>query len=410
MQVSAWGRGALLGASLVGLVGGGPAGAQPSPGAVTQPAAAAVAPATPLALPGPAAGGAPAAAPPPAAPPAGDEAFDAAVRTPGNERDHQVKRHYMWSNERRHDLFFADLQGLGGGYLGVGADQNYTLAAAAGSQVLWLIDLDGAVVRVHHLYSALVSEAATPEALLALFEKPALPTVKAVLERRAAGEAEALLELYQTYRDDLRDHLQKQRGRPHTWLGDDAKYAAIRGLMQRGRVVARLGDLNGSHTVQQIAQAARAAGVPVRVIYLSNAESWFRYGHSFRHNLTALPLDERGVVLRTVKSEILRYPTGDIWHYSAQRAQDFAAHLRGRGYPSVDTAMLDAVEGSARGSSRIGFDEARALSPGERRREQERREQLLARGLVTRPDGNRESAAELDKDRRQRAARELANR
>lgn len=377
---------------------GGRAGAQPDPGA-----------AAPAAAADPQAAAAAPAAPAPAA--LSDEAFDAAVKQPGNERDHQVKRHYMWSNERRHDLFFSDLQGLGGGYLGVGADQNYTLAAAAGSQVLWLIDLDGAVVRVHHLYSALLGEAETPEALLALFDKPALPTVKALLERRAAGEAASLLELYQSYRDDLRDHLQKQRGRPHTWLGDDAKYAAIRGLARRGRIVARLGDLNGSQTVQQVAAAARAAGVPVRVIYLSNAESWFRYGHNFRRNLTALPLDERGVVLRTVKSEVLRYPTGDIWHYSAQRAQDFAAHLRGHGYPSVDTAMLDAVEGAARGSSHIGFDDPppRALSALERRREKERREQLLARGLVTRPDGNRESAAELDKDRKQRAARELAN-
>lgn len=355
----------------------------------------------------PAAGGAIGSAAPP------DEAFDAAVKAPGDERPHSVKRHYMWSNERRHDLFFGDLAGLGGGYLGVGADQNYTMAAAAAAKVLWLIDLDPAVVRVHKLYAALICEAETPDALVAQFERSALPAVKATLERRTPTEAASLIELYLTYREDLHDHLRKQRERSHTWLGDAAKYATIRGLAQHGRIVPRLGDLNGPRTMQQIAQAARAAAVPVRIIYLSNAESWFSYGRPFRDNLQALPVDERSVVLRTVKSDVLRYPTGDIWHYSTQRAQDFTTHLAGTGYHSIEAAMLDAVEGSERGASRIGFMDASAQapkSPAERRRDKERRSELLARGLVTRPDGNREPAAELDKDRRERAARDLAKR
>lgn len=319
----------------------------------------------------------------------------------------------MWSNERRHDLFFGELQGKGGGYVGVGADQNYTMAAAAAARVLWLIDLDPAVVRVHKLYSALLCEAETPDALVALFERTATPAVKAALERRTRSEAASLIELYLTYREDLHDHLRKQRERSHTWLGDTAKYATIRDLAQRGRIVPRLGDLNGPRTLQQIAQAARAAAVPVRMIYLSNAESWFSYGRQFRDNLQALPVDERSVVLRTVKSEVLRYPTGDIWHYSTQRAQDFTTHLAGPGYHSIEAAMLDAVEGTERGASRIGFVDASAQAPktaAEQRREKERRTELLARGLVTRPDGNREPAAELDKDRKERAARDLAKR
>lgn len=342
-----------------------------------------------------------------------DEAFDAAVRAPGDERPHSVKRHYMWSNERRHDLFFGQLQGLGGGYLGVGADQNYTMAAAAAAKVLWLIDLDPAVVRVHKLYSALLCEAETPDALVALFERAAMPSVKAALERRTGAESSSLIELYLTYRQDLHDHLRKQRERSHTWLGDAAKYATMRGLAQRGRIVPRLGDLNGPRTMQQIGQAAKAAAVPVRMIYLSNAESWFSYQRQFRDNLKALPLDERSVVLRTVKSEVLRYPTGDIWHYNMQGAQDFATRLTLAGYHVIDHVMLDAVEAQERGASRMGFPDVAApelKTEADARRERERRHSLIERGIVTRPDGNREPAAELDKDRKERAARDLAKR
>ena len=43
-----------------------------------------------------------------------------------DEPAHTVRRHYLWSNERRHDLFFPLLHGLGGAYMGVGGDQNHT--------------------------------------------------------------------------------------------------------------------------------------------------------------------------------------------------------------------------------------------------------------------------------------------
>src|SRR5689334_7257886 len=45
------------------------------------------------------------------------------------EKPYNVRIHFLRSNERRHDVFFPALRHLGGGYIGVGADQNYTLAA-----------------------------------------------------------------------------------------------------------------------------------------------------------------------------------------------------------------------------------------------------------------------------------------
>jgi hypothetical protein len=195
-------------------------------------------------------------------------------------------------------------------------------------------------------------------------------------------------------------------------------YRHLRKLAVTHLMVPRLGDLTGSSTLQEIAQAARTANVPLRVVYMSNAESWFRYGQKFRKNLIALPLDHRSVVLRTVKSEVLAYPRGDIWHYSVQRGDHFAQHLGGRDYEAIDAAMLDA-EPAERGLSHIGFPSTAATpvanedaAAARRRRQQERelrakREELLASGLVTRPEGNRVHAREMDRDRYKRVAKEL---
>ena len=64
-----------------------------------------------------------------------------------DEKPYNVRIHFLRSNERRHDVFFPALRQLGGGYIGVGADQNYTLAAVARAELLWLIDIDGDVVQ-----------------------------------------------------------------------------------------------------------------------------------------------------------------------------------------------------------------------------------------------------------------------
>ena len=407
--------------------------ADAAPLAAMEPAANAQA--GPAAPPGPAGPGIPA---------AGDAATLAQqAGAPADEPTHGVRRHYMWSNERRHDLFFADLAGLGGGYLGVGGDQNYTMAAAAQAQVLWLVDLDVAVVRMHRLYAALLSVAKTPAEFVTLLDPAQQPAVEravaAYYPKLDEAERLAILTVYHAYREDLSLHLHKTAdyrwaGRAVTWLGDPALYEHIRKLAAARLIVPRHGDLTGTTTMQAIAQAARAARVPMHVLYLSNAESWFRYGREFRKNLDALPFDDRALVLRTVKSEQLTYPHGDIWHYSVQRATHFAEHLRERGYQSIDVAMLDAPpcyrnlrhpgpECSVRGLSHIGFppaatvaaadadaarpsDSARPESRHDRRRERElreQREQLLATGLVTRPEGNREKARLMDRDREKRA-------
>lgn len=346
----------------------------------------------------------------------------AVLNAPADEMTHRVRIHYLWSNERRHDLFFKPLRDLGGGYLGVGGDQNYTLAAAASASVLWLVDLDASVVYMHRLYAALLGSAPTAKDFLARFEKRAAPAVHAAVAARYEDpvEQQAILEIYHAYRDLLRNHLRRMARAPRgrTWLADRAKYQHIRDLALAGRLVARRGDLTGPAAMLEIADAAKRAGVPMRVVYLSNAESWFRYNAEFRHNMGAMPFDEKSVILRTVKSQLLSYPSGDIWHYVVQRGQHFTESLSRSAYRSVDFAMIEAASGpgkgrSKRGLSFIGFSAEPGAKPlfavgaGAKGRRDARA--LLSAGLVTRPAGNRESAREMDRERRRRAALELSH-
>lgn len=346
------------------------------------------------------------------------DAFFRAVNAPTDEPFGGVRRHYMWSNERRHDVFFEDVRGRGGGYLGVGGDQNYTIAAAAGSTVIWLVDIDREVIRLHKLYSALLKHAETPDQFIALFDRRATLQVEAALGSLDAGLRKSLLILYTQYRADLLAHLRDEISQKHTWLGDGAKYAYLRKMAQSGLIVPRLGDLNGPTTLLQISEAAKQAHVVVRVMYLSNAESWFGYGDRFRRNVSALPFDEQTSVVRTIKSNVLPYVRGDVWHYTLQKGPHFVARLAEKPYSSIDQVMLDAEETKEKGFSHVGFSPEKVPAPGQqgqdekaaarmRQAERLRRQKLLADGIVTRPAGNRECAAEFEQDRKEKAEKDL---
>src|SRR5881628_1043305 len=65
----------------------------------------------------------------------------AILRAPGDEPlDEPLTKHHPRTNEWRLDVLFPELQNLGGAYLGVGSDQNYTITSAARSEFVWLID------------------------------------------------------------------------------------------------------------------------------------------------------------------------------------------------------------------------------------------------------------------------------
>ncbi len=246
--------------------------------------------------------------------------------------------HYVKSNEVRHDVWFPYVRGKGGAYLGVGSDQNYTVAGAARSELMFLSDIDRSVVDLHRVYEVLIEASETPELLLGRFEEGQAATSRELLETAFAGlpepERRRLLRLYGAARETVLIHLRhvikrKQGETPTTWLADPAMYAHIRGLFMADRVRAMGGDLTGSNSLQTAAAAARELGVAFAVIYFSNAEEYFDYSASFVANIEAFPLADGAVLLRTIYNKQWVH-ADQLWAYQVQPLADFKARLANR--------------------------------------------------------------------------------
>ena len=246
--------------------------------------------------------------------------------------------HYVKSNEVRHDVWFPYVAGLGGAYLGVGSDQNYTVAGAARSELMFLSDIDRSVVDLHRVYEVLIEASEEPAALVQRFHESQTEASIAVLTAAFAGlpepEQRRLLRLYRAARETVYIHLQRVIKRHQgevatTWLSDRAMYDHIRALFKADRVRAMGGDLTGANSLQTAASAAKALGVPFRVIYFSNAEEYFNYSPQFVANVEAFPVEDRSVVLRTIYSKNWVH-ADQLWAYQVQPIADFKARLADR--------------------------------------------------------------------------------
>lgn len=243
--------------------------------------------------------------------------------------------HYWISNEHSHFVWHAGLQGLGGAFLGVGTDQNYLLAGWARSELLLLVDFDAAIVELHHAYRVAFETCETPAEFMRMWTKAGADVHTArIVEAYPEAETQALvLRAQKRARTIVHARLRKTlalyaaRG-ISTYLDDQAQYDHLRQLWRDGRVYPIRGDLTGDATIVDAGAALKATGLPLKVLYLSNAEQYFDYGPSFRRNIIALPMDERSQVLRTLGWRGHGFVEGEQYHYSTQSGANFAAWMR----------------------------------------------------------------------------------
>lgn len=242
-------------------------------------------------------------------------------------------QHYVTGNEQALDAFHAAIAGIGGGYLGVGAEQGYLLIGWSRAELAWLIDYDPEVVGMHAVHQTLLAAAATPEQFLALWHKPQREAALTLLRAADGGDGRRV-ELYRQHRSRVARRLDELAARMlaagvPSFLTDVDDYAHVRGLLAAGRVRALTADLTRRGALPQISRAARELGVPLRVVYLSNAEEyWERLSPEFRANLRGLPVDDRSLVLRT----LLTWEHNRDYRYNAQPARLYRRWLA---YPEV---------------------------------------------------------------------------
>ena len=243
--------------------------------------------------------------------------------------------HYVKSNEIRHDVWFPYLKDLGGAYVGVASDQNYTLIAAARADLVFLMDIDRRVVDLHQIYGILLGVSEDAETLVNRFESGQASDTVAILEEALAdideSERRRFIRSYKGSRETVYRNLRlvltrKHDGAPSSWLSDPAMYEHIRKLWMAGRVRTMGGDLTGENTLQTVGRVAADLGIKIRVLYLSNAEEYFRYVPSYVANIKALGGDERSIVLRTIYSKDWVHADA-LWGYQVQPLLDFQSRL-----------------------------------------------------------------------------------
>ncbi len=273
------------------------------------------------------------------------------------ERIVSRREHFTISNEYRHDLWFPYLRGLGGAYVGVASDQNYTLMAVARSEVGYLLDLDRQVVRLHRVYMALVAASPEPEVFLARFDEGAQAETRALIEAGLSDMSERdrvdALRFVADNRAALREYLgtvrASRRGEQGvTWLSDPELYTYIREMVAGGRLRPINGNLAGKTAMATIAASARELGLAVKLLYLSNAEEYLFYTPEFVANVRALPVAADSVVLRTIHDRFVGWESsgdGDRrWNYQVHTLEDFQLRLADRKNSSRTTMLARAAD------------------------------------------------------------------
>ncbi len=239
--------------------------------------------------------------------------------------------HYAVSNENQLWLWHDTLVDRHGVFVGVGCDQNYLMAGWSKPDVLVLMDFDQVVVDVHHVYRSLFMAAKDPAEFMALWKKK--KEVHDLLEKDITDKTELkrARSAYDTFGTEvayrlkvLHDTFKAQK--MSTFLDDQTQYQYVVDLYKTNRVFSVRGDLTADLTVKAIGSAAHTMGLPVRVLYLSNAETYWPFGKGYKENVASLPFDEKSIVIRTIG--LGSNKNVDPFHYITQDAGNFLLWLK----------------------------------------------------------------------------------
>ena len=252
-----------------------------------------------------------------------------AVRPDPPPRSTTRNRHYFTSNENQHHLWRSAVDGIGGVQIGVGTDQNYLLAGWARPEILILLDYDQWVVDLNRVYGLLFEQSADPESFVDAWAYRSRSRVRGWIEERWPERKDQLrmLRAFEAARGEVHGRLERLRRRHEklgiaSFLDDTEQYAWVAGLWRFGRVLTVRGNLVEKTTLADVARFSRRAELPVRILYLSNAEDYFDYATgNYRDNVLGLPVDERSLVLHTKPRD------GDFYRYLVTPAATYRAWL-----------------------------------------------------------------------------------
>jgi hypothetical protein len=242
--------------------------------------------------------------------------------------------HFVHANECKHQVWKPFVKGVAGAYLGIGTDQNFTLIAWARSELAFLMDYDPVVVHVNHAHRALLEHSADIAGYVARFSAAGKVDAEAILNAVYATHPERreIVAAFRRYRGRIARHyarVLREADRENHFLHDDADYAHVHRLAETDRIRVLKGDLLQSTTMRGVGRVSAQLDLPVRVVYLSNAEEFWSYPAAFRDNVASLTMDPASVVLRTRHTDIYGARLDDFV-YVAEDGIDFRSKLQMR--------------------------------------------------------------------------------
>ena len=246
--------------------------------------------------------------------------------------------HYVHTNERSHFAYYKYVKNRGGGYIGVGGDQNLTFVAWARSRFVWLMDYDPVVVWVNMINRALVIHTPNRNDFIDLWKKENMQKAQGILKKEYKENADLknILATHLQFGSRLRFHYLKRVRRwrrtwhrvDYSWLHTDEDYNYIRQMFLTKRIRVMKGDLLLGESMKGIAIAARKTGIPIRLIYTSNAEQFWKYSAQFRKNMRGLPMDDKSIIIRTIFTTAYGAPLDRKWIYIVQAGLHYQEKLK----------------------------------------------------------------------------------
>ncbi len=234
--------------------------------------------------------------------------------------------HYVTSNESHPYLWHPYIQNLGGGYVGIGADQNYNFIAWARSEYVWLMDYDAVIPWVHKMHRAFLLKAETGQEFVKYYDPKRAKASQALLEEtyKEDPDRKMILRAYGRYRGKFLRYFSEKFAKAKTfankehWLITPRHYQHIRKLHLLGRFRALPGDLLKESSLRGVAKAAKEMGIVVRMAYFSNAEEYWPYSPHYRESFEIMPMDRLSLIIRTVSHPRWGSKSKSYFHYNIQ--------------------------------------------------------------------------------------------
>ncbi|PJZ51438.1 LIC_10091 family lipoprotein [Leptospira adleri] len=243
------------------------------------------------------------------------------------------------SNEDRLDLLIPHVQNAGNAYIGVGSEQNLTIAAWAKSDFIYLMDFTQIVVHANEITVLFLKKGEKKEDFIRYWgkegEKDALELIQTSLSnpdvyKKVYKQASPFIR--KRHRTNL---MLSKKYNYKMFQTDDEQYSYIRKLAIEDRIFPLKGNLLGNTTLLGIGNTLKKVGHKVGIIYFSNAEEYFAYPQEFKNSLINLPVDEKSLVVRTISVRRDLFPwspgseisTDRGFHYCVQKISNFQKWL-----------------------------------------------------------------------------------